>query len=354
MKKELTARLEAALLREIAREYARLVETYFKRALSQPNIVLSENESTLGRWIPQTRTLELSRKLVLSEPWPVTIEVLKHEIAHQFVHEALHRADESAHGPSFLAVCERLGIDAKSKGLPTPSPDHDESHVAARIAKLLALAESPNAHEAEAAMLAAQRLLFKHNLEMADVRGKRGYGVRHLGKPKGRTYEPERILASILIRFFFVEAIWIPVYRPLEGLRGSVLEVCGSPTNLDIAEYVHGFLTETAERLWREHKQRNGLRSDRDRRTFLAGVMSGVSDKLGREKKRTDEQGLVWVKDGALDDFLRKRHPHIRHIRYGGERKNETYAHGRHAGRNVVIHRGVTSGPSGRTHLLKG
>ena len=128
----------------------------------------------------------------------------------------------------------------------------------------------------------------------------------------------------------------------------------GSPTILDIAEYVHGFLTQTAERLWREHKQRAGLRSDRDRRTFLAGVMSGVSDKLGREKKRTDEAGLVWVKDGELDAFMRKRHPHIRHVRYGGERKNETYAHGRHAGRNVVIHRGVTSGPSGRTHLLKG
>ena len=353
---ELGARLAAALLRELAREHARISASYFRGRLRLPNLTLGTSDSFLGRWIAATRTLELSRALIVKEPWPVTVEILKHEMAHQFVDEVLGIADETAHGPTFAKVCADLGIDARAKGLPTPARDSAESQVGERIAKLLALAESPNAHEAEAAMLAAQKLLLKHNLEWNEVRAQRGYGVRHLGKPKGRTFEPERVLATILMRFFFVDAIWIPVYRPVEGLRGSVLEICGAPGNLDIAEYVHGFLTDTAERLWREHKRSAGLLSDRDRRSFIAGVMSGVHDKLSRQERGSVEAGLVWVGDAGLSDFMKKRHPHVRHVRYGGEPKGKSFAEGRTRGRSVVIHKGIQSGPSahesGRGPLL--
>src|SRR5690606_4910046 len=115
-------------------------------------------------------------------------------------------------------------------------------------------------------------------------------------------------------RHFFVEAIWVPVYRPLEGKRGSVLEICGAPENVEIAEYVHGYLLTTAERLWREHKTRHGIRLDRDRRTFLAGVMTGMRDKLSREAKKSEEAGLVWVADGDLTRYFRKRHPYVRNV----------------------------------------
>ena len=53
------------------------------------------------------------------------------------------------------------------------------------------------------------------------------------------------ILAGILSDHFFVEVIWVPVWRPLDGKRGSVLEVCGSPANLELAEYVHAFVNHT-------------------------------------------------------------------------------------------------------------
>jgi len=352
-RRDLSAKLEAALLRELAREHARISTSYFRGRLNLPNLTLGESDSFLGRWMADTRTLELSRALIVREPWPITVEILKHEMAHQFVDEVLGIRDETAHGPTFAKVCTDLGIDGRAKGLPTPPADSREAQVGERIAKLLALAESPNAHEAEAAMLAAQKLLLRHNLEWNDVRAQRGYGVRHLGQPKGRTFEPERILATILMRFFFIDAIWIPVYRPLEGLRGSVLEICGSPGNLDIAEYVHGFLSDTAERLWLDHKKSTGLVSDRDRRSFIAGVMSGVHDKLSRQEKGSVAAGLVWVGDPGLRDFMKKRHPHVRHVRYGGEPKGRSFAEGRTRGRDVVIHRGIKSGPSeGRGPLL--
>lgn len=339
----LSAKLEAALLRELTEQYRLLVHAYFRNALVMPQLALTTSRARLGRWIEATRTVEVSRPLVLEQPWGVVVEVLKHEMAHQYLTEVLDERVETAHGPRFRAVCERLGIDAAATGMPVPKPDTDatKGRIAERIARLLALAESPNVHEAEAAMAAAQKLLLKHNIELRQARAAQGYTWKHLGRPTGRTTEAERVLSLLLTKHFFVEGIWVPVYRALEGKRGSVLEVCGSPENLEIAEYVHGYLVATAERLWREHKESLGIRSDRDRRTFLAGVMSGMSEKLGREAKKSAEAGLVWIADGDLEGFFRRRHPHVRHVRYAGQRRSEAYAHGREAGQKIVIHRGM-------------
>ena len=353
----LSARLEAALLREIADQYRHLTQTYFKGALQLPQFELVGSRARLGRWIPSTRIIELSRPLVLEQPWGVVVEVLKHEMAHQYVGEILGEQGESAHGPRFRAVCVRLGIDAAASGMPIPAPDlaatqTERGKVGERIARLLALAESPNVHEAEAAMAAAQRLLLKHNIELRGARSAQGYAWRHLGEATGRTTEAERVLSLILGKHFFVEAIWVPVYRPLLGKRGSVLEICGSPENVEIAEYVHGYLVQTAGRLWMEHKALHGIFSNRERRTFLAGVMTGMSDKLSREAKKSESAGLVWVADGDLDTFFRHRHPHVRHVRYAGQRRTDAYAHGREAGQKIVIHKGVKGSAEQRGLLL--
>ena len=53
-------------------------------------------------------------------------------------------------------------------------------------------------------------------------------------------------MALILSEHFFVETIWVPVWRPLEGKRGQVIEVCGTRANVEIADYVHDFLTRPA------------------------------------------------------------------------------------------------------------
>ena len=355
MSDAISAQLEAALLRELIEQYRLLAQAYFRGGLSLPQLAIVASRARLGRWVEATRTIEISRPLVLEQPWGVVVEVLKHEMAHQYVSEVLGERSETAHGPRFRAVCERLGIDAAAAGMPVPKADAappERGKVGERIARLLALAESSNLHEAEAAMAAAQRLLLKHNIELREARAADGYAWKHLGRPTGRTTEAERVLSLVLGNHFFVEAIWVPVYRPLEGKRGSILEVCGSPENLEIAEYVHGYLVTTAERLWREHKARLGIRGDRDRRTYLAGVMSGMSEKLSRETKRSEQAGLVWVADGDLERYFRRRHPHVRHVRYAGQKRSEAYAHGREAGRKIIIHKGMHERAAERGLLL--
>ena len=116
---KLSARLETLLLREIVLEYAHVNRIYFKEALTPPQIALVPSRGHLGRWIRETRTLEMSRPLVLEQPWGVVLEVLKHEMAHQYVHEVLRETTESPHGAAFRATCKRLGIDGAASGLPT-------------------------------------------------------------------------------------------------------------------------------------------------------------------------------------------------------------------------------------------
>src|SRR4029079_18270874 len=141
-----------------------------------------------------------------------------------FVDEVLHIHDEPAHGPAFRRVCQERGIDARAAGAPTAVYQVSSNPVLERIAKLLALAESPNEHEAQAAMSAAQRLMLKHNIEAAVSGTVASYCFRPLGQPTGRISEHERRLAMILDDFFFVQVIWVPIWRTQEAKRGSVLE----------------------------------------------------------------------------------------------------------------------------------
>jgi hypothetical protein len=347
-----SAELETALVRELARYWAGLNLEHFRGALKPPVMALSETASRLGAWERQTRTITIQRDLVLKHPWGVVLEVLKHEMAHQYAHEVLGAIDETAHGPAFRSVCERLGIDAASHGLPTASaPDGPEARVVRRITRLLALAESPNENEASAAMNAARKLMLEHNL--SDV-SERHYGFRQLGQTSTRVTEYERRLANILSEHFFVQAIWASGYDVSTGKNGRILEICGSRENLDLAEYVYVFLLDTAWRLWKDHKRAAGVAGERERQRFTSGVMLGFADKLAEGAAKNRQEGLVWVGDAKLDDFFHVRHPRMRTIKFGGGPRTETMEEGRAQGRRIVLHKPVTAEAGNRGRLIGG
>lgn len=353
----LSADLEAALLRRLALEWDNFNLALFKGAMRRPVLRLGEAPRRLGQWNGAVRTLELSRRLVLDEPWGQVLEVLKHEMAHQFVDECI-AVDESPHGPAFRSVCERLGIDGTTTGMSAvsadaqePKPPEGSTHdrLVARVRKLLALAQSANQHEAENAASAAQKLMLRYNLEQNALSTRPNFGFVHLGPPSGRTFEHQRRVSVILAEHFFVEAIWVPVYRPREAKRGSVLEICGTRPNLAMAEHVHDFLHAAAERLWVAHKRARGIRANKDRRTFLAGVMEGFEAKLDAQKVQLREEGLVWVPGAKLRGYLRTRHPHVRRVSNAGNARNEVFTEGHRAGSNLVLSQPVSSGPSDAT-----
>jgi hypothetical protein len=211
--------------------------TPFFAAARRPVFAFSDACGRFGRWIPEQRTIEIARRALAELGWGVVVEVLKHEIAHQYVDEVLRLREESAHGPAFRQVCAERGFDARAAGAPDAPESADEARVLSRVAKLLALAESPNVHEAQAAMNAAQRLMLKYNLETVASGRTSAHRFRHIGRATGRVSESERVLAAIIGDHFFVQVIWVPVWRPSRPARQHL--GLRNPENLRWPEYVH-------------------------------------------------------------------------------------------------------------------
>lgn len=349
----LSAHLLQIALREVQKTYMALNASLFAGRMRLPLLEWSRGRKHLGLWNGASRTLSLSESL-LKGSWGVLVEVLKHEMAHQFVGEVLGHGDAPPHGGLFQEVCAARGIDPRATGLPSAEKDQvtsETSRVLERVRRLLALATSENQNEAEAAMGAARKLMLKHNLSEADQRSA-PYSFRHLGAPTGRRKAWQRALANILSEFFFVDIIIVPAFRPLEGKPGSVLEACGTEGNLEVASYVHDFLESAAESAWRDHKRTHKLPGNRDRESYLLGVMTGFRDKLARENKTLKGEGLVWLGDPELGRYLRRRHPHIRRVGGRGATDEGAYSRGREAGERLVLRRGISEGPSGKSPRL--
>lgn len=343
MRSQSAVRLEGELavstLRALRASYRELNDDRFEGRLRAPSFVLSDTRARLGCWDPATRTLEVSKELLLDRGWGAVVEVLAHEMAHQYVQEVL-RVDETPHGEAFRRVCAERGIEATASGEPAASEAHP---VLDRVRKLLALAGSANEHEAQSAARLAQRLMLRHNIDALAAERRDGCTHRQLGRITGRTLESERILGNILQDHFFVDVIWVHAFRPEDAVYGRVMEVCGRPENVALADYVHDFLTCTADRLWREHKRGEGIRGNRERRTYLAGVMAGFRDRLEVERRAQQEEGLVWVGDPELGRYFRRRHRRVSTRTWYEGAGDAARESGRRAGREIVLHRGVES-----------
>src|SRR3954462_10729883 len=139
----LSAELERAALHAIIRTWDDLNGALFRFQLARPALELVDSSSRLGRWHGDLRVIEIARSLLVDHGWGVLVEVLKHEMAHQYVDEILGQPDDAMHGAVFRQVCEERGIDPSAAGVPgkgkQPSADQN---LLERIAKLLALAES--------------------------------------------------------------------------------------------------------------------------------------------------------------------------------------------------------------------
>jgi hypothetical protein len=282
---------------------------------------------------------------VLGHRWTLVVEVLKHEMAHQYVDEVLGVRDETAHGAVFQRVCAERGIDPRAVGLPEERASSDPSvpraKILERVSKLLALAQSPNEHEAQTAMSLAHKLMLEHNLSELEAKRQRRYISRELGEPQGRLEESIALIGVVLSKHFFVEVIELRVWRPRVGSRGTVLEVTGTADNVAMAEYVYSFLHHTAEALWEQHKRAHQIKGNRDRRAFRAGVIAGFLEKLRIEQRSNEQKGLVWVGDPALTQYHRLRYPRISTVRFGGGGSAEARSHGYAAGKKLVLRKAM-------------
>lgn len=304
-----------------------------------PHFILTDATSHWGQWSTATREMRFSRHLVLNRPWNEVLEVLKHEMAHQYVHEVLKVEGEPPHGPTFFAVCKENKIDAAVRGVPGADQVTTTNHIVEKIHHLLKLASNAGATEAEqqAAATAARSMMLKYNIELQEKNEELGYTVRYLGGVTGRIQGYMSELANILSKSYFVEIIWMNAYDPRTKKKGHELEISGTEDNVEVAEYVYEFISRAAVGSWeskmkdpafklslhKEYARTFGFSGTAPqsiqgftisaRSNFLLGFIRGFKDQLKKEEAKEQAAGLVVRKDPNLEAFYNNRHPHIVH-----------------------------------------
>ncbi len=324
-------------------------DLYAGGLLQEPVIKITSATSRLGEWRRDLRTLALSRAHIEMDPWLDVMDTLRHEMAHQYADEVLNATDELPHGPAFRQACKLLRADSGAGCDPRPR-EHapGEDRVLRVVSKLLALAGSPNEHEARLALAKARALLLKHNVHAAEVGGDRSFGVRRLGQVRTRHHHYETLIGTLLREFFFVQAIWVHTYDVHSNKAGSVLEIHGTGTNLEMAEYVHAYLCNTLDLLWEEYRKtgrgpRGGVpRGPHERLRYFAGVVDGFREALRQQAAAVEQkQALIWKGDRQLEERVAFLHPRLRSRRTGGTSVTQAFRDGRREGRNLRLRRPI-------------
>ncbi len=358
----LATELKQACLRRLKRDWGCFNAWYLGERLRAPAFDLAPGTGRLGSWTTATRTISIAERHVLDAPWESVLETLKHEMAHQYVDEVLKLEGVLPHGEAFRRAARLLALEGVGSpnggagGSPSrPAPVDPELEARLRkIRRLLALAESPNVHEAEAALAKANMLLLKYNIDVANADRERCYTFRHVGKPTGRRPRYTLILAGLLAEHFFVEVIWTESYDARTGRAGYVLEICGTPENVDLADYGYHELLRSAHELWRKHQRSQGIASDRERRSYVEGVLTGYGDKLREQRTACESRHeLVWVGDPGLAAFYRARHPRVRSESYSVY-STGAFAAGVEAGTGLRLTRAIREHGGDAGRLLPG
>jgi len=331
--------LERAWIRQLAWEWRSINEERLGGVLRLPVFALLQGKSRLGLWEAHLRTLSISTEHIWNDSWDEVIDTLRHEMAHQLVSEVYKERGESAHGAAFKKASERLGVgELLEDG--SSGETRETQAIVRKIHKLFALASSNNVHEAEAAMATANTLLLKYNLAEVAEGGPSRYVSQRLGVSAAAIPLHWKLVGSILNRFFFVECIWVSTYDAKKGRAERLLEVSGTPENVQMAEYVHEFLHASAAELWGKARKTHG---GKRRREYLAGVLYGFEEKLESEKHKNKENGLVWLGDKALKSYFSAKYGRISSLRGRGSRVGSAHQAGKEAGKRLKLQRPMGS-----------
>lgn len=343
--------LEAAWARKLLAWWHHYNAEYLKDALQAPVFELGESRQRLGLWDAEYRRIVISAHHVETDPWTSVMDTLRHEMAHQFAFEILGAGDEAQHGDAFRQACHRLRCEPRAT---SPAPGSggraaEDERLLRVLKKVLSLADSPNEHEAQAAVNKARRLLLDYNLDVVAVDRERQFESRSLGPVKARRASWELWLAMILNEFFFVEVLWARTYDAARDRDGSVLRVYGTHSNLEMAEYVYAYVTGLLPGLWKIYRERVGLTGNGERLRYWTGVLQGFHAKLGDQASQlaSSSAALVWQGDPRLREYYRHENPRVEMRRTSGVRASEAYRDGVDDGRKLSIRRPLTESDPG-------
>ena len=152
--------------------------------------------------------------------------------------------------------------------------DNTTNSIIKRIKKLLTLANNSGATEAEAknAMAMAQRLMTKYNISMANVGSDKPSerNIRHeqYFTRKGKLNPADKEIAVILNKFYKVKILFS---------GGCSLVMVGTPEDIEIAKYVHGYLRAVFFKCWNTFKDSTAFPNKAD---YYFGLQTGICERM--------------------------------------------------------------------------
>lgn len=349
---------------QLEKEYDKINWSY-RLKLIRPHIKIVEVNSYFGQWDPLLREIKISFYLIQNNKWPIVLEILKHEMAHQLVTDS--NSNETGHGPIFKSFCQKLGIDQRFqraqseislssinfdtiKNVDIENVSDETQKLLQRIEKLLSLAQSDNQNEALSAMEKVNDLYEKYNLDRIQTITKNklyNYIIIDLGSSKVKTHYS--IICTILKRHYYINAIFSDTYHPNSNTFTKTIELFGLHENLIVGEYIFHFLCRTIEDQWKAHSKNKSL-AGRFKRSFQLGLLHGFYEKLNlSQKQRTlnksneDAKSLLLIKnDPDLQDFIHSHHPRLsKRTSSSGRVFGSAFSDGVENGKSIIINKGI-------------
>jgi hypothetical protein len=369
-----TTNIEIRWAKQLQKEHRRIC---YQQSVSLPTPVIGivSGKNRLGYWTVDNQTISISRHLIENNPWEFVLEILKHEMAHQYVSAYFANAD--CHGKGFKTACAILGVHPAFAG----SGCNQKEHLAAftgtlpekaqtllrRVEKLLALGQSSNESEARAASKKANYLLNKYNLERIakDETDASDIKYLYLRTGKKRMESIEKLILGFLEKFYFVNCVIATIYdaKTDEEYKAGVL--IGKQEALVVAEYVYRFLLNTSKSLWKDFRKKHaGQRTGKV--AFDSGFMQGIRtnhEMMFKENNDAENNGDSSLPVAAVKALRVKCHaenncektrlfPRLRKDRSSFRMDKNAFHQGMEQGKKTHINRPVEHKQTGITALL--
>lgn len=353
-------KLQHLWLQQLQLEYTEICMSY-KLDLRLPILEISDSKKEFGAWHPAPRIMRLSRHLIYNYSWAVSLQVLKHEMAHQVCSE-IFAIVGPPHGEAFQHACELLGVLPEYRRAGSVVARMVEQATGgskistrgreclARVQKLLALSQSSNEHEATLAMQKANELIEKHHMEELGNDPEQRYGFGIIDRKKKRIESYQRRICTILHDFFFVRVVLSSLYDPLCNETYKTIELLGSKENVAIAEYCYFFLENRLASLWSLHKHRFKGSPRTEKNSYYLGLLRGFYNKLQEQKESKKDfdiepqiGDLVVAEEKRLEIFVGMCFPRLRKsARSGAKVYSNTYNEGVETGKTISFAEGLT------------
>lgn len=319
----------------------------FNKYLYPIHIVVFEG-TEIGHFNPSYMQIGLNKKLIYLVKESVLKDILRHELAHYLT--LLHFGEVQSHGPEFKEICRRFNfpqeVSAATMNIEESNlskvGDLESERVLEKIKKLLKLAQSSNAHEAELATLKANQLLLRHHLDhhFAQTENEELYMERVLIQSR----KDAKMLAIYeILKHFIVKPV-------LSFGKGScALEVTGTLTNVKLAEYVSHFLSYELDHLWKMAQKETKLSGLRAKNSFFAGVARGFDEKMKSQKENfsSAEQKALVVIEKDLESKIGTIYRRLSSSGTSQTLDSAANAYGIQKGRELTVRGAVESKSSG-------